>query len=132
MTLFDVDGDPPLGPLAVAAARAVAQAIRPPRHRRLDRHRFPTLTNRDERQAVAAALDAALPRPFERTAVNGFGFLQIIRPRLRPSLPETLLHERAGADVRAALRAAERLPPPGPHRHICRGARMAGWQRARP
>lgn len=118
MTLFDVDGDPPLGPLAVAAASAVGEAI--------IRHGiagsigvdFPTLSNRDERQAVAAAVDTALPQPFERTAVNGFGFMQIVRPRARRSLPEKLLGDRAGAEARAMLRAAERLSPPGPHHHI--------------
>lgn len=118
MTLFDVDGDPPLGPLAVAAAGAVARAI--------VRHGicgsigvdFPTLANRDERQSVAATIDAALPQPFERTAVNGFGFLQIVRPRRRLSVPELLRGDRAGAVARAALRAAERLSPPGPHHHI--------------
>lgn len=118
MTLFDVDGDPPLGPLAVAAASAVAQAI--VRHGMggsigID---FPTLASRVERQAVAAALDAALPQPFERTAVNGFGFLQIVRPRLRPSLPELLRGDRGGAEARGTLRAAERLSPPGPHHHV--------------
>jgi hypothetical protein len=118
MTLLDVDGDPPLGPLAVAAAKAAAAAI--------VRHGvggsigvdFPTLANRDERQAVAAAIDTALPRPFERTAVNGFGFLQIVRPRLRPSLLELLRGDPAGSEARAALRLAERLSPPGPHHHI--------------
>ncbi|MFX8176327.1 hypothetical protein ABTL07_19880, partial [Acinetobacter baumannii] len=66
------------------------------------------------RHAVAAALDAALADggPFERTAVNGFGFLQLIRPRPRPSLPELLLGP--GAAARALLRQWEREPPPGP------------------
>ena len=131
MTLFDVDGDPPLGPLAVAAATAIAQAI--VRHGiggsiGID---FPTLPNRAERQAVATALDGALPQPFERTAVNGFGFLQIVRPRFRPSLPELLLTDRAGAEARAALRAAERLQPPGPHRHIL-SRRAHRWLAAHP
>jgi hypothetical protein len=126
MTLFDVDGDPPLEPLAIAAAEAIAQAI--VRHGiggsiGID---FPTLASRCARQAVAAALDAALPQPFERTAVNGFGFLQIVRPRLRLSLPELLRSDRAGAEARAALRAAERLPPPGPHCHIV-SAGALGW-----
>lgn len=125
MTLFDVDGDPPLGPLAVAAAGAVARAI--VRHGiggsiGID---FPTLGNRDERQAVTAAIDAMLPQPFERTAVNGFGFLQIVRPRLRPSLPELLRADRAGVEARAALRAAERLSPPGPHPHIVSAGALA-------
>lgn len=131
MNLVDVDGGPPLGPLAIAAASAAAQAIL--RHGiggsiGID---FPTLAGRDERQAVAAALDAALPQPFERTAVNGFGFLQIVRPRRRPSLPETLLADRAGAEARAALRAAGRLSPPGPHRHIL-SSRAHRWLAARP
>jgi hypothetical protein len=131
MTLVDVDGDPPLGPLAVAAAEAAAAAI--VRHGiggsiGID---FPTLANRDERQAVASMIDAALPQPYERTAVNGFGFMQIVRPRLRPSLPETLRADRAAAEARAALRVAERLPPPGPHHHIL-SAPARRWLAARP
>ena len=126
MTLFDVDGDPPLGALALVAAEAAAAAI--VRHGiggsiGID---FPTLANRKERQAVAAMIDAALPQPFERTAVNGFGFMQIVRPRLRPSLPELLRGDRAGAEARAALRSAERLSSPGPHHHIL-SAGALGW-----
>lgn len=131
MTLFDADGDPPLGALAVAAAAAVAGAI--VRHGiggsiGID---FPTLADRAERQAIAGALDAVLPKPFERTAVNGFSFLQIVRPRVRASLPELLLAHGAGAEARAALRAAERLPPPGPHTHIL-SRRAHRWLAARP
>ena len=117
MVLFDVDGDPPLEQLAIAAARAVARAIR--RHDiggsiGID---FPTLAGKAVRQAVAEAIDAALPRPFERTAVNGFGFLQIVRRRPRASLPELLRADPAGAAARALLRAIERTPPPVPQVH---------------
>jgi len=117
MTLFDVDGPPPLDPLAVAAARAVARAIR--RHAiggsvGID---FPTLANKAARQAVAEAIDATLPQPFERTAVNGFGFLQIVRPRPRASLPEMLRVDPAGATARALLRRLEREPPGSPLHH---------------
>lgn len=116
MTLFDVDGDPPLDALAVRAAEAVAQAIE-----RLDIGGsigidFPTLTGREPRQAVAAAIDATLAQPFERTAVNGFGFLQIVRPRPRASLPELLRADPVGAAARAALRMIERTPPSAPNR----------------
>ena len=114
MTLFDVDGALDPAALAKAGAAAAGRAIR----------RFgiggsigidlPTLNAKDERLAAAAALDAALPQPFERTAVNGFGFLQIVRRRERASLPERLQRDRAGAAARALLRAAERSPGSGP------------------
>lgn len=118
MTLFDVDGSGPLEPLAVAAAHAVARA--------LERHGiagsigvdFPTLPGKAARQAVAEAIDAALPQPFERTTVNGFGFLQIVRRRTRASLPELLRADPIGAETRAELRRAERLLPPLPATHM--------------
>ncbi len=115
MTLFDVDGDGPLDQLAVRAATAVALAIR--RHAiggsiGID---FPSIAGKALRQEVAAALDAALPPPFERTAVNGFGFLQIVRPRPRASLPERLRDDPAGAAARAALRQLERVPANAPN-----------------
>jgi ribonuclease G len=118
MTLFDVDGSTEAGPLAIAAAHAVCAAI--------FRHSiggsigidFPTLPDRASRRAVDSVIDTALPQPFERTAINGFGFLQIVRRRLRPSLPELLRSDPVGAALRAALRRAERehsntldLPP---------------------
>lgn len=117
MTLFDVDGDGALDQLAERAAVAVAQAIR--------RHGiggsigvdFPTITGKAARQAVAAAIDAHLAPPFERTAVNGFGFLQIVRPRPRASLPELLRDDAAAAATRAALRQIERTPPSAPNHH---------------
>ena len=117
MTLFDVDGDTAPDTLAVAAAQAVACAIR--------RHGiggsigvdFPTIVGKAPRLAVAAAIDAALPPPFERTAVNGFGFMQIVRPRPRASLPEMLRADPVGAAARAALRRLEREPPGTPGAH---------------
>jgi ribonuclease G len=120
MVLFDVDGDPPLEPLAISAATAVARAIR--RHDiggsiGID---FPTLPGKAARQAVAEAIDAVLPQPFERTTVNGFGFLQIVRRRVRASLPELLRADPAGAAARALLRAIERTPPPVPRVHRVR------------
>ena len=108
MTLFDVDGDLAPAELATSGAAAAARAIR----------RFgiggsigidlPTLGARAERQAAAAALDALLPQPFERTAVNGFGFLQVVRRRERASVPEIVQGDEAGASARALLRRAER------------------------
>ena len=117
MTLFDVDGAPPLDTLAVAAAHAVARAIR--RHGiggsiGID---FPTLQGKAQRNAVATAIDESLPQPFERTAMNGFGFLQIVRPRPRASIPEILRADPVGAAARATLRTLERTPPTASRRH---------------
>lgn len=114
MALFDVDGSGDLAALAVAAASAVGQAIE-----RLDITGsigvdFPSVQGKALRAAVAAAIDASVPPPFERTALNGFGFLQIVRPRPRASLVELLRHDPVGAAVRAALRSLERTPPGGP------------------
>lgn len=125
MTLFDVDGDDAPERLAERAAVAVAHAIR--RHGvggsiGID---FPTLAGKAPRQAVAAALDANLAPPFERTAVNGFGFLQIVRPRPRASLPELLRFDPVGAAARAAVRAAERTPPGAPNHHHVPAAVLA-------
>lgn len=108
MTLFDVDGALPPAELARAGAAAAGRAIR----------RFglggsigidlPTVPSRAERQAAAAALDSVLPPPFERTAVNSFGFLQLVRRRERPSIPEIVGGDPAAAAARALLRRAER------------------------
>lgn len=111
MTLFDVDGSLPAGPLAEAAAKAVCAAI--------FRHSiggsigidFPTLPDRAARRAVDAIIDGALPQPFERTAINGFGFLQIVRRRPRASLPERLRADPVLTALLASLRRLERDPP---------------------
>ena len=107
MTLFDVDGFLPPAELAVAGAEAAALAIR-----RLDIGGsigidLPTVPSRAERLRAVEVLDALLPRPFERTAVNGFGFLQIVRRRERRSLPELVQWDPAGAAARDLLRDAE-------------------------
>ena len=107
MTLIDVDGHLPPEQLALAAAAAAARTIR--RHGisgsiGID---FPTIGGKAARQAVGEAVDANLPAPFERTAMNGFGFLQIVRPRRHASLFE-LAADRAAFEARALLRRAGR------------------------
>jgi ribonuclease G len=107
MTLIDVDGHLPPAKLAMAGAQAAARAIL--------RHGIagsigidlPTISGKAERQAVGSEVDAILPQPFERTAVNGFGFLQIVRPRARASLFE-LAADRAAFEARAFLRRVAR------------------------
>lgn len=106
MTLIDVDGYLSPADLAVKGALAAAETIR--RHGvggsiGID---LPTVEGK-ARQAAAAAVDEILPQPFERTAVNGFGFLQIVRPRPHASLFE-LAADRAPFEARALLRRAAR------------------------
>ncbi|MDE1914678.1 MAG: ribonuclease [Sphingomonadales bacterium] len=114
MTLIDIDG--PLSPrdLALASVDPVARAIG-----WLDLAGsigidFPTLSARGDRQAVDHALDAALDDwPHERTAMNGFGFVQIVARMERPSLLARFAQARAGAAARLLLRHAEGVDAPG-------------------
>jgi len=103
MTLIDVDGYLEPGDLAVLGAVEAAGAIRRLGIAGSIGIDLPTTGNKAIRQAAAAAIDAELPQPFERTAVNGFGFVQIVRPRTRPSLVE-LAQDRPAFEARALLR----------------------------
>ena len=103
MTLIDVDGYLPPDELAILGAGEAARAVR-----RFDIGGsigidLPTAGSRTSRQRAAEALDGVLQKPFERTAVNGFGFLQVVRPRVRPSLVELAL-DVADFEARALLR----------------------------
>ncbi|WP_174274215.1 ribonuclease [Sphingomonas bacterium] len=108
MVLIDVDGGGAAAALAVAGAKLAGETIR-----RFDLAGsigidLPTTPARADRIAAAEALDQVLPQPFERTAVNGFGFLQIVRRRTRPSLMERIAADRIGFAARGLLRRAER------------------------
>lgn len=123
MTLIDVDGDLDPEALAVRGAAESAMAIR-----RLDIGGsigidLPTTGGRRVRQAAAAAIDAHLPQPFERTAVNGFGFVQVVRRRTRASLIE-LAQDRAAFEARALLRRVA-FELPGAKRLIAHPAVIA-------
>ena len=120
MTLIDVDGHLPADELAVRGAAEAAKAIR-----RLDIGGsigidLPTVGRKAVRQAAADAIDSILPQPFERTAVNGFGFVQIVRPRRRASLVE-LAQDRAAFEARALVRRAG-FEQPGPARLVAHPA----------
>ncbi len=113
MVLIDIDGDGDALTLAKSGARAAAAVIR-----RCDIGGsigidFPSLPDRAGRHAVDAAVDAALPGPFERTAVNGFGLMQIIRRRDRPSLIEQICLDPVATDAALLLRHAERAQGTG-------------------
>lgn len=112
MTLIDVDGYLAVDELAVVGAAEAARSVR-----RLDIGGsigidLPTSRSKPARQAAGLAIDDVLLEKFERTAVNGFGFVQIVRPRRRASLVE-LAQDRALFEVRSLLRRAamERAGP---------------------
>lgn len=127
MLVIDVDGTGDLAQLAEAAARAVAALIR--------RHGvggpvvvdFPTLAGRGPRATVDAILAEALAAPFEKTAMNGFGLVQIIRPRRQLSLIEAV--RQPGFAALELLRRAMRLV--GPTRIEASGP-VIDWLAARP
>jgi hypothetical protein len=107
MTLIDADGRLPPFDLAKAAAVAAARAIVSFGIGGSIGIDLPTISGKEQRQAVVAVIDKVLPQPFERTAMNGFGFIQIVRPRVRASLLE-LAADRAPFEARALLRRAAR------------------------
>lgn len=122
MALFDVDGVLPPADLAVAGAAAAGRAIRRMGIAGSIGIDLPTVPDRAARQAAAAALDAVVPQPFERTAVNGFGFLQLVRRRARPSLAELLQADPALAAALALVRQAERARGAGHRKLVANGA----------
>ena len=103
MTLIDVDGALPPDQLAVRGAAEAAKAVRRLQIGGSIGIDLPTSGSKAARHEAANAIDEHLPQPFERTAVNGFGFLQIVRPRQRASLVE-LAQDRAAFEARALLR----------------------------
>lgn len=106
MILIDVDGTLPPAELAVAGVKAAGSAIRRLGFGGSIGIDLPTVQGKEPRQRAASALDDALAgTAFERTAVNGFGFLQLIRPRRHASLLE-LAQDRAAFEARALLRHA--------------------------
>ncbi|MBX9815273.1 MAG: ribonuclease E/G [Sphingomonas sp.] len=113
LTVIDVDGGGDPDKLAVAGARAAAEAIE-----RLDLAGsiaidLPTASGKAARLAAAEAFDAAMLSKFERTAINGFGLLQVVMRKRRPSLIELIQGEPARSEALALYRRAEREPLPG-------------------
>ena len=111
MTLIDVDTT---NPDPSAATRAIARTLR-----RFDLGGnigidYPTLSSKSDRKLVDEQLGMFLEDwPHERTAMNGFGFVQIIRRLQRPSLLHRIARNRKEAAARLLLRRAELLEGAG-------------------
>lgn len=108
MTIIDVDGEGPAPKLALAAAQACAKMIRLLGLQGSIGIDFPGMESKADRQAAADAFDGAMTGDFERTAINGFGFMQIVKRRTAPSLPELLQSATMRAYALELLRRSER------------------------
>lgn len=108
MTVIDIDGVGVPRDVALAAVPAIARALTwfdCGGNIGID---FPTLQTREDRRAVDTALERALAAfPHERTAMNGFGFVQIVARLTGPSLLHRFATARLGMAARMALRRAE-------------------------
>lgn len=114
MTLIDIDGILPARKLAQAAVPAIATAIR-----RFDLAGsigidLPGLERKEDRRTIDLMLAEALTDwPHEATAMNGFGFVQLVARLETPSILQRLRADRAGAAARMLLRQAEGIESPG-------------------
>lgn len=114
MTLIDIDGTLSRKALALSAIPAIADAVG-----RLDLSGsigidFPTLETKDDRRAVDEALAKALDHwPHQHTAMNGFGFVQLVARLERPSILHRVQQNPASAAARLLLRQAETIETPG-------------------
>lgn len=113
MTVIDVDG--PLAPLELAkrAAKEIALALT-----RLDicgsiGIDFPTLQAKSERTEVCAIFDQHMTGNCERTAINGFGFMQVVSRKTGPSVLEIMQADKVLSATLALLRQAERTQGAG-------------------
>lgn len=107
MTVIDVDGDADNLSLAKNAAKAAARAIILYDLQAMIGIDFPALDTKNDRITVAQIFDDAMEGPCERTAINGFGFMQIIMKQQRPSVIALLARNKKANIALDIMRKAE-------------------------
>ena len=114
MTLVDIDGALDPRSLALAAIEPLARSLAEFDLGGSIGIDFPTLEAKAERKAVDTALGDALGDwSHERTAMNGFGFVQLVARLEGPSLLHRFATSRLGMAARMALRRAEMVEGAG-------------------
>lgn len=93
---------------------------------------LPPTGDRGARTTAAEAFDKAMAGiAFERTAINGFGLMQIVCPRPGPSILERAQLERSATAAVALMESARRGGHAGALRLVAR-AEVARWIETRP
>ena len=95
--VFDVDGVGDPVAINLLAAKEIARLLRLYQVGAMVMIDFVAVDSKANRIAIAEAFDAAAahePRPFERSAVNGYGLMQVVRARPRPSVLDHLFGTR--------------------------------------
>ena len=98
--VFDIDGIGDAFAINMIAATETARLLRLYQVGAMVLIDFVSMETKAQRMQVAEAFDAASladPRPFERTAINGYGMMQVVRARPRPSILDHLFGTRIAA-----------------------------------
>lgn len=98
--VFDIDGIGDAFAINMIAATEIARLLRLYQVGAMVLIDFVSMESKAQRTQVAEAFDAASladPRPFERTAINGYGMMQVVRARPRPSILDHLFGTRIAA-----------------------------------
>lgn len=107
MTVIDVDGDGNQINLSKAAAKASARVISLLDLQGMIGVDFPALESKNDRMAVTNCFDEMMMDRCERTTINGFGFMQIVKKRTNASVIAILQRDRVANAAMTALRRAE-------------------------